>query len=334
MPWGVAAAVIGAAGAVYSSDKQAATAKKNRQSSRPEAYLEDADQDALSRARDIAGRQYTAYDGDRVAGLSENERSAISLAGDNSARSYLDKAGNTIDGVVNWNSDTAKKYMNPYIDNVVNHDLDNENRAFTQRQYQNQSRSAAVGALGSDRSALINAAETGQHLRSVSDITDRGYSDAFKNAVNTWTADNETKLRSAQAYEAVGGDIQKMKGDQITQLLRTGQADRLMRQMDLDVDYSDWLEKRDWDVNNLQPLLKAVAGSRGGQVIDQTSSGPKSDRTSELLGLASTLVGYYGQYQGGSGSGGGTSTPNSLEGNTNYWNDWGKSLDLPSSTSK
>lgn len=295
-PWGVATAALGA----YSAYEGSKGGKGATQETRQPQWMEDAGNFAVSRGREIANRPYQGYDGQRVADMSGNERAGIDMARravtSNDSRGYLDQAARTIDGVQPWSSDTMRQYMDPYVSGVVDQSIKRENESFAQRQYQNQGRAASVGAFGGDRAALIDAAETGRHLDTVGDITTRGYSDAFKSAATMWQADNDTKLRTADAYRAVGGDITRLNSNQITDLMRTGQADRVMRQMQLDVNYNDFLEQRDWQVTNLQPLLQAMGSSRGSSTTTRT--GASGNEAGALLGAAATLTGYFGDRYG------------------------------------
>ena len=293
MPWGVVgAAAIGAASSASEGHNARGAA---RDANKRNAWVGDAQQDLLKRAQTIASRSYTPYQGNRVAGMSANESRAIGIANDattfNDARGYIDKAGAAIDGVTNWGTETMEKYMNPYVDKVVGSTLRKENEAYQGRLSDVRSSAAVRGAFGGDRATLLESQETGRHLENVGDLTAQGYSDAYKSALNAWQADNNTKLATADAYRAVGGDVTRMNSNQITDLLRTGGADRLLRQMDLDVDYQQFIEQRDWDVNNLQPLFQAVGQASGtpGQAI------PADNTASSLMGMAATLVGYFGQ---------------------------------------
>lgn len=292
MPFGaVAGAVIGAGATIYEGSQNRAAANKQNSST---AYINDSQKDLLARSKAIADRPYTAYTGDRVAGASTNEQTAYNMASNaasfNDARGYMDKAGKSIDGVTPFKTDTINKYMDPYVGSVVDNSLKRENTAYQQGQNKLKSQAASIGAFGGDRATLLESANTGQHLQTVGDITSKGYSDAYDKAVSAWQADNNTKLNASTAYTNVGGDISRLNSNQITDLLKTGQADTLMRQMNLDVDYNNFLEKRDWSVSNLQPLMNSVGKAQGG-----SSTGVPVDHTAtQLAGLASTLVGYFG----------------------------------------
>jgi hypothetical protein len=295
---GAAIAAAGVANSAYQGNRARSDA---RAANRRTAWIGEAQQDLVSRSQAIADRPYTPYAGNRVADLSQNETSAVGMARDatnfNDSRAYLDKAGGQVDAVAGseWNSDTAKKYMDPYIGQVVDNSLKRENTAYQQNQNQIKGNAARSGAFGGSRASLLETQGTGEHLQAVGDITAKGYSAAYQNAIGTWQADNNRRLAASSAYTNVGGDISRLNSSQITDLLRTGQADRVLRQANADFDYQQFLENRDWDVNNLQPLFQAVGGATGGPAQQQV---PRNNTAGQLLGLASTLVGYYGATQG------------------------------------
>lgn len=298
------AAITGAAIAAAGVANSAYQGSKNRQAVRDQnrrtAWIGEAQQDLVSRSRQIADRPYTPYEGNRVADLSQNETSAIGMANNatnfNDARGYMDKAGAQADLVAGstWNQDTAKKYMDPYIGQVVDNALKRENTAYQQNQNKVRGNAARAGAFGGSRASLLETQGTGEHLQAVGDITSKGYSDAYRAAIGTWQADNQRRLAASQAYTNVGGDISRLNSSQITDLLRTGQADRVLRQANADFDYQQFIENRDWDVTNLEPLFNAVRGANGGPA-QQTV--PRDNTAGQLLGLASTLVGYFGATQ-------------------------------------
>lgn len=275
----------------------------------------DAQGDALTRARNIADRPYEEYQGQRVAGLSGNERQASTMAqraADGPARQYLDKAGGMIDSVANseWNTDTARKFMNPYTDVVLDSTLRREKEAYGQDLKTLQGQAKSRGAFGGDRQTMLESGLRKDHLETVGDLTSRGMYDAYNNASQMWMQDNNRKLAASDAYRAVGGDISRMDSAQITDLMRTGQANRIIEQMQLDSDYGDFIERRDWDVTNLQPLLQAIGTSREGKAIETG----QSTGAGQVIGAVASIVGMFGGGGGGSsagstGNGMGTAAP-------------------------
>lgn len=250
----------------------------------------------LSKATALTDRPYTAYTGERVAGLSGNESQALDMAakGSAGARENYGKATNLIDNVSGqaWDQKTIDQYMNPYTKNVVDQTLKRENTAYQQGQNQLRGQAAAQGAFGGDRATLLEAAGRGKHLQAVGDITAQGYASAYNDAFSKWQADNDRKMSAARAYENVGGDINRMDSAQIEDLLKTGGADRVLRQLVDDNKYNAFIEQRDWNVTNLQPLMQALS-AYGGTNPGQPSQ--QSNAAADTLGAISAIVGYFGK---------------------------------------
>lgn len=259
-------------------------------------YVEQAKQSALDRATTISNKPYTPYTGQRVASLTGNERQASQLArtGSDKARSYLDQAGGELGKMEDFSGDTVGKYMNPYLDQVLTPQIREQNS-----QYERDKASLAnskAGAWGGDRAAFAQSQLEKTHMQQVSDITGKTYSDAFDSARQSFFADQDRRMRAATAYQSVAGDVSKMNTQQIQDLMATGGTERLLQQADLDFDYQQFTENRDWDTHNLDPLLNAIAASKGGVMRDKAEANPWG----QALGAATTVAGMY--FTGSSGS--------------------------------
>src|SRR5690554_2500475 len=125
MPWGVAAAAVAAGGSYYS------TKESNKKNARP-SHIVDAEKFAVERGREIADRPYQAFSGQRVAGLSGNERMASQLArtGQDEARGYIKQAGDRVSQLGSFADADISAYTNPYIDAVLQPQLREANRAY------------------------------------------------------------------------------------------------------------------------------------------------------------------------------------------------------------
>lgn len=289
MPWGVAAAGVAAAGSVYAANKNANTITQSQQQN---PQVQQATDTALSQAESIAGRPYTPYTGSVVAPLSQNEQTASGLAqtGGTQAQSYLTSAGQELSGIKDYSTSNLQPYMDPYVANVLQPELAQENI-----NYQGQ-RSALenskAGAFGGDRSALDAQSLNYVHSQTIASDVGNAYSAAFTNAQTAFFNDQNKKIQTANALATVGGDVSKLNTQQIQDLMATGGIERMLQQSQLDFDYSQFLQNRDWSVTNLQPLLNAIGTAKG---VSQTSTttGPQSGIAGEAIGAAATIAGMY-----------------------------------------
>lgn len=310
MPIGVAggvalgAAALGAGATVYSANKNAQTA--NQQMNQGETGpVVGAESQATSQAEGIATRAYTPYTGERVAPESQNEQAASSLANPNSANlsaanNDMTQASNLAGSTTSFDPNSYKQFMDPYTKSAIDPVAREATLTYNQNLNAQKAQSASQGALGGDRETLMESELARGHEQNISDIYSKGYAQAYNNAmstaVDTWKSDTQRKLGASAAYANAGGDITKMNSQQISDLMATGQAGRLLQQTQLDTDYNNFLEKRDWSVTNLQPLLQTIGASKGGNYTQTRTQ--QGDTVGAVLGAASAVAGYFGKSSG------------------------------------
>lgn len=287
--------------AIFGDDEETVTTKTEES---PEVQAMQSQ--LLSRAQTIADRPYEAYTGQRVAGLSENERQASELArtGSTEAKSYLDQAGEKASSVQSFKDADLSTYMNPYTESVLQPQLREAGRSYeSQRATLLNSK---AGAWGGDRAAFAESELNRNYMENVTDITAKTHSDAFDKATQLWSQDQNRALNASNALRAVGNDVSKLNTQQIQDLMATGQTERLLEQANLDFDYQQFVEARDWSVTNLQPLLQALSASKGGSITKTQTADGNSNAVGQAIGAATTIAGMY--FSGTSGGDGGDSS--------------------------
>jgi hypothetical protein len=275
------AAVVTAGASAYGATRSKTSKKKFKE----DPFIRDASIDAVGRARGIADRPYTPYTGQRIAGLSGNEQQASELAGSFSERTqpFRDRLS------AGFSQGALSQFENPYLDRV----LGNQQRVIGE-EYGRQSadlarRQTAMDAFRSGRSDLARSRLDENRLRALGDAEASGRKSAFDTALDAYFRDQGVNLG---ALSAVTGSTQA----EIGALSQTGLAERGITQAGLDFDYGQFLEGRDWDVNNLGPLLNAIQAARGNS--QQTSTQPGEDKWSAYGGLLGSLLGG-GMFGGG-----------------------------------
>ncbi|HEX4620495.1 MAG TPA: hypothetical protein VH208_02910, partial [Myxococcaceae bacterium] len=104
--------------------------------------------------------------------------------------------------------------------------------------------------------------------------------------------DQQKRINVSNALANVGNDTSKLNTQQIQDLMATGGIERVLSQSQLDFDYKQFLENRDWSVNNLGPLLNSIATAKGVST-SSTTTGPQSGIAGEAIGAAATIAGAY-----------------------------------------
>jgi len=280
---------LGAGATIYAADKNANTMKSSMSQS-PE--VTGATNSALAQGEQIAQRTYTPYEAQRYAGLSPNEQVASGLArtGGAKAQSFLDKAGTELSGIKDYSTENLQPYIDPYVSSVLTPQLEQENIRYE------GARSALLdskaGAFGGDRSALEATGMERTHGKQIAADVGNAYSAAFTNAQHAFFSDQDKKINAANALDKVGGDISRLNTQQIQDLMATGGLDRALSQAQLDFNYQQFIENRDWSTTNLTPLLNSIAAAKGANMTT-TTTGPASGIAGEAIGAAATIAGAY-----------------------------------------
>ena len=229
--------------------------------------LYDARNNLLQRSTALADRPYSAFTGNRVAGLSGNE----GLAGEQ-ARGFARTNNGAFD------AKRLSQFENPYLDRVlsgrkraIGEEFDRQAGAITANR-------TAKDAFRSGRSDLMMSRLGESRMRALDDAEAETRSSAFDRAIDTYYRDQESQRGAFDVAQR--------------NLMATGMNERSVRQAQSDFDYGQFLEKRDWDVNNLTPLLNAVAASRGGNMQPGTGNGNK-EAWGAIAGMAATAVGQW-----------------------------------------
>lgn len=253
------------------------------------AWLESGSKQAVQMGENIANRTYTPYTGERVAGLAGNERSASNLAryGADESRQLYGEAEGQLGSMEDYSGSALAKYQNPYTEAVLQPQLRDLNTQYGTAR--TQLLNSKAGAFGGDRAALEESQLEKGHRQAIADTTGKTYSDAFLQGQQAFFQDQNRKIASAQALEQVGGQIDQLNRGQVQDLMATGGTDRLLQQANLDFDYGQFIENRDWDVTNLQPLLASL------QVPHTTTTESKQSGGAfgQILGAAATVAGAY-----------------------------------------
>ena len=247
------------------------------------------------------------YTGERVAPLDSNIDQAASLSSlmANNLGGYFPAARDNVTAGTQgygqtftpdmlktdmWDQGQANKYMNPFIKSVVEQNLAeiNRNADIERLRIGDQARSAS--GFGGSRHALEESELARNTLDQVAKTTNQGYSDAFTQALQAFTSDQNRKLTADTSNQNMGlqafnanrdqfnnernrnlqaaqtlGQLATAKSNILSQdverLLKTGQAKQGYQQSLDDVAYQNFVDQRDYPYTQLQRLASVVNGS-------------------------------------------------------------------------
>lgn len=275
--------------------------KTSKQTYQPPSWVENAAQQAIGIGQRIAGQEYKPYEGQRVAGLSQNELMGMEMARDTAgaAQPYYDEAAAlTRRGSQQFSEANMADYMNPYIKNA----LDPAAREIRQQGQRDvaalEGRAASMSAFGGSRAALLQSEAKEKTLQEISDLYGEGYAKAYDSAVSIWGSERARDLQAAGRIQDIGTAVTSANKQDIATLMTTGATDRAIQQAMMDFDYQQFVEERDWDFRSLGAVIAALEGTKGSYSTTTTTEEKTSGGgVAQAIGLAATLIGAF--YTGG-----------------------------------
>ena len=278
----------------------------------------------LQRTEAASKEDYIPYEGDRLAGFSEDQLASQDMmrqiAG--SGIAGLDQAqsatGSGIDRALqgmgyrseDFDAAQAQKYMDPYMQQVV--DVQKE-RAILDAQRQGADRAAQAvqqGAFGGSRAAVQEGLAGEALSRQLAEIQASGQQQAFAQAQEQFERDRASR----ESAERLGLSAAGMASDQAAQLAQLGklaregdiQAASLLKsigqeqqrldQAGLDIAYQDFVRQRDYPkemLNFYSSILRGVPVSPSTESTQFQAYNP----TQQLLGAGLSAASLYKAFQ-------------------------------------
>lgn len=255
--------------------------------------MEEGSKQAVDIARGIATREYTPFEEQRIAQLDPNEQRAYDLARDEGGayRGDLERSRELAErGAVSFADADIDAYMNPYIEGALEPAARELREEGLRQQELAKSAAGMAGAFGGSRAAILQSEATGKSIEAISDLYERGYAQAFESAANRFDQDRVAARASSDQFRDLGSEGQRMLANEMSNLMTTGGLKRSLEQAGLDFDYQQFIEARDWDVTNLQPLLATLSTVPHGEKVTTKTSGGEFGA---ILGAATTVAGAY-----------------------------------------
>ena len=257
------------------------------------AWLESGSQKAVGIAEGIADRPYTPYEAQRFAELDPNEQKAIEMAATEGgayrqdldrSREFAETAGQSfLDADI-------QAYMNPYIESALEPAARELREEGLRTQQRLRGQAGMAEAFGGSRAAILESEASGRHLETINDLYERGYASAYESAANMFDKDRVAARAASDQFRAIGSEGQQMLSNEMNNLLVTGGLRRNLEQVGLDFDYGQFLEARDWDVTNLEPLLRTLSTVPH---VTTTTETTKGGEFQAVLGAAATVGAAY-----------------------------------------
>ena len=296
--------------------------------------------DTLAKASaltDISQNPYQVYGGQRMAGFSPLQEQAQQAAGRMgvAGQTYTGtglaataglgglnqqyQAGNFYGG--QFTPQASQQYMSPYMQDVVNRQMQSAARVSDIQAQQNKAQAAQAGAFGGSRQGIVEAERQKNLATQLGTIQAEGTQKAYEDAQAQYNADMARAMQAQQMYEqsrqygaglglqglqtaltAAGtlGNLGQQQSAQELQAYQTKQAagaqQQALRQQGLDLAYQDFLNQQNYPYKQLGFMSDMIRGLPLGQQSTAQMYQAAPSATSQAIGLGTAGLGAYGLY--------------------------------------
>ena len=259
----------------------------------PESLVPYAE-DIAKQAQRLSARQYTPYKGERIAGMSPAQVSALEQTKQMGPSRYYPAAGlAALQGTQEFGMPQAQVYMSPYQQAVTDIAKRKATTEGQQALQQIRSQAARAGAFGGSRQGLIESQEIANLGQRLSDLQARGSEAAYQSAQQQFERDRQAKLAGAGQLAAIGGAQQQAEIQRLQALERAGTLEQAEAQRLLDLRYKDFLRQQDYPYQQLAAYSSAIRGlGPVSPVTTQAYQTPPSP-FQQMLGLGVAGLGAY-----------------------------------------
>ncbi len=253
------------------------------------AWMTAGSRRAVDMAMGISERDYEGYGGQRIADLSQNEQLGMEGFAGEAGRydADFDKARGALDSVGSFTDEGVReKYMNPYIEGVLLPGVRRRDRAYGAQSAELKRTSGMRGAFGGRQNVAEDMLNK-SNQEGLDDLYASGYGRAFDTAAALHGSEQDRSIRQAGAYAMNAQTQAGVNANTYTNMMNSGLVDRTRDQADLDFQYLEHLEERDWDVTNLSTLVNTLASVP----VDSTTSGESTTTETTSANPIKTIAG-------------------------------------------
>ena len=214
-------------------------------------YFKDIQERTLKKAEQLGQRPYQAYTGQMIAPLSALEQQSANVA----TQQLLPQTQQLrAIGEQRFTPTVAQQYMNPYESQVIKGAIGDVEEQYQQAQRALSATAVGAGAFGGTRFGVERALGTERFLDQVGDISSRLRQAGFESGASRFAADRASQLQAAQAQ--LSGTAGAIQG-----LSTLGATSRGIEQAGLAEAYRDFIERREYPVEQVRQVVGALAGA-------------------------------------------------------------------------
>jgi len=218
----------------------------------------------LPMATDIAGREFTPYEGERIAGMTPLQQRALSGYGDLQAGTEQYNQASDIYANMSQQQSDVSAFMNPYQQNVIDASLRTLGGAQEMSLNKQGAQASAAGAFGGSRHGVAEAETRKAYGQQASDLVSNQMQAGYQNAQAAAQNDMARRMNAAAGLTATAGQGLEAQKAVLGAQMQAGETARSLEQAGLDQQYADFALEQDFPLTGLNALLGAASGIPSG----------------------------------------------------------------------
>jgi len=280
-------------------------------------------QETLEKTKGLTAAPYQAYGAPRIAGFSPLQEQAQQAAA-GMQPSQLGQFGGQVAGAASlgalgtqyspfrmgqFTSGRAAQYMNPFLEQAMEPQLREAQRASEIQKQADQAAAVRAGAFGGGRQAIIEAERQRNLGSQLGDIRARGYMSAFDQAQQQFAREQQLREQSRQFGAGLGmqgfqtalqgaGQMGALGQQQFGQEMdinrlqqQVGAQQQALRQQGLTQAYQDFLNEQNYPYKQLGFMSDMIRGLPLGQQSTRQLYEPPGSMLGQLGGIGTGLLG-------------------------------------------
>jgi hypothetical protein len=281
-------------------------------------WAKSAAQNVLARGETLSQRDYTPYGGERIAGFKDLQNKAFTgaenLGPSAAGQAGIGLAGSAAFGALGAGSRfdpyqtgqfgaQASQYMDPYMQNVVNIQQREAQRASEMQRNQSQAQAVQQGAFGGSRQAIVEAERQRNLGTQMGDIQARGLQDAYGRGQQQFNTEQQLREQSRQYGAGLGmqgfqtalqgaGQLGALGQQQFGQQKEAiglqsqlGGQQQALDQQRMSQQYQDFLNQQRHPYQQLEFMSGLIRGTPMGTVQTMYSAQPTMAQNIGALGM-------------------------------------------------
>lgn len=255
-------------------------------------YLEDFSKEQIAEAKSLAGRDFQAFPGEMVAGLSPDQQQAQQMQRDATGQwqGDLNLAGGTYRGVMDARPtlDNLTPYMNPFLGSQK----DAVNRNFNTALNSLRGDMVGANAFGGSRRGVAEAELAAQRGSALSNVDYQG----FMNAQDQY---NKNQLMQLEGAGGLGRNVEqqaRLGAADIAGLQGVGGQNQMLAQMNIDKNFGEFAREQRYPMDMFNLRQSALSGAPYSTGSMSTTTTPGGNTTLQNLGALGGVVGGVGNF--------------------------------------